>query len=102
MSSCPRCLVCLALAVWLGPVLEASAADPPPLRPTGAAAARARQTGRTTVRHEARVKPVNDDRAASVVTRRDLEERLPRSAPDALRFEPGVYCLLYTSPSPRD
>ncbi len=91
MSSCSRCLVCLALAVWLGPVLEASAADPPPLRPTGAAAARARQTGRTTVRHEARVKPVNDDRAASVVTRRDLEERLPRSAPDALRFEPGVY-----------
>jgi hypothetical protein len=68
-----------------------ASADPPPLRPTGAAAARARQTGRTTVRHEARVKPVNDDRAASVVTRRDLEERLPRSAPDALRFEPGVY-----------
>ena len=34
---------------------------------------------------------MNDTRAASVVTRRDLEERLPRSAPDALRFEPGVY-----------
>ncbi len=40
---------------------------------------------------EPRVRPVNDTRAASVVTRRDLEERLPRSAPDALRFEPGVY-----------
>lgn len=39
----------------------------------------------------ARVKPVHEDRAASVVTRRDLEERLPRSAPDALRYEPGVY-----------
>lgn len=31
------------------------------------------------------------DRAGSVVTRRELEERLPRSAPDALRYEPGVY-----------
>lgn len=31
------------------------------------------------------------DRAGSVVTRRQLEERLPRSAPDALRYEPGVY-----------
>ncbi|MEK6607346.1 MAG: TonB-dependent receptor [Myxococcota bacterium] len=30
-------------------------------------------------------------RASSQVTRRDLEERLPRSAPDALRYEPGVY-----------
>jgi iron complex outermembrane receptor protein/hemoglobin/transferrin/lactoferrin receptor protein len=31
------------------------------------------------------------DRAGSLVTRRDLDERLPRSAPDALRYEPGVY-----------
>jgi len=30
-------------------------------------------------------------RAASKVTRQDLEESLPRSAPDALRGEPGVY-----------
>ncbi|MCU0658933.1 MAG: TonB-dependent receptor [Polyangiaceae bacterium] len=30
-------------------------------------------------------------RALSRVTRRDLDERLPRSAPDALRFEPGVF-----------
>lgn len=30
-------------------------------------------------------------RAASSVERRDLDERLPRSAPDALRFEPGVF-----------
>lgn len=29
-------------------------------------------------------------RSASVVTRRDREDRLPRSAPDALRYEPGV------------
>lgn len=30
-------------------------------------------------------------RANSVVTREQLDERLPRSAPDALRYEPGVY-----------
>lgn len=29
--------------------------------------------------------------ATSKVSRRDLEERLPRSAPDALRWEPGVF-----------
>jgi iron complex outermembrane receptor protein/hemoglobin/transferrin/lactoferrin receptor protein len=33
----------------------------------------------------------HQDRAASVVTRRQMQERLPRSAPDALRYEPGVY-----------
>ncbi|MCC6553295.1 MAG: TonB-dependent receptor [Polyangiaceae bacterium] len=30
-------------------------------------------------------------RAGSRVGRRDMEERLPRSAPDALRYEPGVF-----------
>ncbi|MBI5547689.1 MAG: TonB-dependent receptor [Deltaproteobacteria bacterium] len=30
-------------------------------------------------------------RAASAVERADLERRLPRSAPDALRYEPGVF-----------
>lgn len=34
--------------------------------------------------------PARDHRARSTVTRRQVEERLPRSAPDALRFEPGV------------
>ena len=29
--------------------------------------------------------------ASSTVTREELEERLPRSAPDALRYEPGVF-----------
>jgi iron complex outermembrane receptor protein/hemoglobin/transferrin/lactoferrin receptor protein len=61
------------------------------LTPAAAAAARARRTGRTTVPHELRVRPEHATRAASVVSRRDLEERLPRSAPDALRWEPGVY-----------
>ena len=78
-------VVCLAALAWLGPVLEASSAPPAP-RP-----ARARRTARTVVPHDLRVKPEHSTRAASVVTRRDLEERLPRSAPDALRFEPGVY-----------
>ena len=32
-----------------------------------------------------------DGRAATTVTRADLDERQPRSAPDALRWEPGVY-----------
>jgi hypothetical protein len=34
---------------------------------------------------------VDPGRSGSTVTRRDLEERRPRSAPDALRFEPGVF-----------
>lgn len=36
-------------------------------------------------------RPSQPWRAASVVTRRELVERLPRSAPDAIRYEPGVY-----------
>ncbi|PRP90842.1 Colicin I receptor precursor [Enhygromyxa salina] len=35
--------------------------------------------------------PDNYVRDASVVSRRQIQERLPRSAPDALRFEPGVF-----------
>lgn len=35
--------------------------------------------------------PDNYVRDASVVTQRQMQERLPRSAPDALRFEPGVF-----------
>jgi outer membrane receptor protein involved in Fe transport len=41
-----------------------------------------------------RTAPTTDDqqaRATSVVTRRQMDERVARSAPDALRFEPGVY-----------
>lgn len=36
-------------------------------------------------------KPFNPGRATSRVTRAELDQRLPRSAPDALRYEPGVY-----------
>ena len=31
------------------------------------------------------------DRATSTVRRKEMEKRLPRSAPDALRYEPGVF-----------
>src|SRR4051812_27485526 len=34
---------------------------------------------------------LSDERATSTVTRADMEKRLPRSAPDALRYEPGVF-----------
>ena len=34
--------------------------------------------------------PARSTLSQSRVTRRDMDERLPRSAPDALRFEPGV------------
>ena len=44
---------------------------------------------RTVVVHVDR--PEHEERASTVVRRRDIEERLPRSAPDALRYEPGVY-----------
>ena len=44
---------------------------------------------RTVVVHVER--PEHEERASTVVRRRDIEERLPRSAPDALRYEPGVY-----------
>lgn len=79
-----------------GPVPEGPAAPTrvevaaAPLKLTKEAVVRSRRVGRTVVRDQ-RVKPVHDSRASSVVTRRDLEERLPRSAPDALRYEPGVY-----------
>ena len=33
----------------------------------------------------------NPERAATTVTRDELEERQPQSSPDALRYEPGVY-----------
>ncbi len=32
-----------------------------------------------------------EHRAGSRITREDIEDRLPRSAPDALRYEPGVF-----------
>jgi iron complex outermembrane receptor protein/hemoglobin/transferrin/lactoferrin receptor protein len=34
---------------------------------------------------------LDEERATSSVSRRDIDRRLPRSAPDALRYEPGVF-----------
>jgi outer membrane receptor protein involved in Fe transport len=36
-------------------------------------------------------RPSTEGKAGSKVNRAEIEERLPRSAPDALRFEPGVF-----------
>jgi outer membrane receptor protein involved in Fe transport len=46
---------------------------------------------RTTVRSHRPLHGRTPGRASTRVRRRELEERLPRSAPDALRYEPGVY-----------
>ncbi|MCB9749384.1 MAG: TonB-dependent receptor [Myxococcales bacterium] len=46
---------------------------------------------RTIVVEPRRPRPSEPDRASSVVTRAELDERQPRSTPDALRGEPGVY-----------
>ncbi|MEZ4426819.1 MAG: TonB-dependent receptor [Nannocystaceae bacterium] len=35
--------------------------------------------------------PSERDRASTIVTRQEIQERIPRSAPDAVRYEPGVY-----------
>lgn len=46
---------------------------------------------RTVVVPDLRPQPQTRGRAATVVGKREIEERIPRSAPDALRYEPGVY-----------
>lgn len=70
----PICAACLVA----GRAGAARADDPPPLEVT---APGERPKGPATP----------DNRAASRVSRDELDERLPRSTPDALRFEPGVY-----------
>lgn len=57
---------------------------------TDAAAAPAEAPVETIVVRGAAPSP-SPGRAATTVTRAALDERLPRSAPDALRWEPGVY-----------
>lgn len=63
---------------------DEAAADPP-------AEARAGEHAKRTVIVQSRRPSPQRDRAASVVSRQELDERLPRSVPDALRGEPGVY-----------
>jgi iron complex outermembrane receptor protein/hemoglobin/transferrin/lactoferrin receptor protein len=77
--------------------LETASSEPtetPAYAPAKPAAASAAATGPVT--RDVRVKvgrplPSETDRAASVVAREEITERLPRSVPDALRGEPGVY-----------
>jgi outer membrane receptor protein involved in Fe transport len=56
-----------------------------------AAAARASDGGLTSFQTTVVADEAQPGRAASEVTRAELQRRLPRSAPDALRFEPGVF-----------
>ena len=76
----PRIALACALCVGVAHsgTLRAQAAEPEPDTPALGAQARV---------------PAPDEppaRARSVVTREQLEERVARSTPDALRFEPGV------------
>ncbi len=67
---------------------------PPPAAGTSAARERVSDTAATfeaTARASDDAGNGNRERAASAVTRAEIQERLPRSAPDALRYEPGVY-----------
>jgi iron complex outermembrane receptor protein/hemoglobin/transferrin/lactoferrin receptor protein len=58
----------------------------------GAPAARAEAPYETVVTGQADgPEDLSEGRATSTVGRGDLERRLPRSAPDALRYEPGVF-----------
>ncbi len=87
-------------AARLRPVRAPDASAPPvaPRRPRAllpaalacvAAAAQAQAPLETTVVAESGAEAPG--RAASAVTRRDQRRRQPRSAPDALRYEPGVF-----------
>ncbi len=60
-------------------------AGPPALAPDEAATAPPPET------IELDDRPPGTGRGKTTVSRQDLEERQPRSAPDALRWEPGVY-----------
>jgi iron complex outermembrane receptor protein/hemoglobin/transferrin/lactoferrin receptor protein len=73
------------------PAPAAEAETPAPDSGPEAEEAEAPGMQRTVVVDSPLVPKSEPDRASTVVTRRELEERLPRSAPDALRYEPGVY-----------
>ncbi len=85
----------VAMMVFVAPTL----ASPPVARstpsdgtePDDTAAPSPAASGRTVVVPNLRPQAVNRDRASSIVTRQEMQERLPHSAPDALTYEPGVY-----------
>lgn len=47
--------------------------------------------GGTVTTYGAAAPAINPGAASSTVTQQEIQERLPRSAPDALRYEPGVF-----------
>jgi outer membrane receptor protein involved in Fe transport len=86
------------VALWLPFVVSrgVSAAEPPPepAKPAKAATGAEPPDDPTTRRilvKPRRPPPSERDRASTVVDREEISERLPRSTPDALRGEPGVY-----------
>jgi outer membrane receptor protein involved in Fe transport len=90
-------LLCLALITLLGSSL-AGAQELPPPEPsspppsqTPEASPRPSVVPETRVNAPASASEAPKGRASTTVSRADLERRLPRSAPDALRWEPGVF-----------
>lgn len=73
----PRLAQSLLLVALAAAPVQAFAADPP----ENEVIVEGRSTDRA----------ASEGRAGSKVAKRDLDEGLPRSAPDALRYEPGVY-----------
>jgi outer membrane receptor protein involved in Fe transport len=71
--------------------VQPPASAPPPADTTREQAAAAPAAPRREVVVVGTRRPPPPTRAQSRVDRAELEERLPRSAPDALRYEPGVY-----------
>jgi iron complex outermembrane receptor protein/hemoglobin/transferrin/lactoferrin receptor protein len=83
---------------WVGGVLAgllggtpvtAGAEEPHPVPPPEEGRGEKRETTITARASESSELP--EGRASSTLHRADLERRLPRSAPDALRYEPGVF-----------
>lgn len=66
-------------------------AAPAPTKPESARKGEPERARRYVVVKTRRPELTERFRAGSVVTREEIEERLPRSAPDALVYEPGVY-----------
>jgi outer membrane receptor protein involved in Fe transport len=90
-------LVRLSSSTLLGVVLGAGAAwaqvdtGPEPPAPSQEAAPGILGVPETRVSAPASASEAPEGRASTTVSRADLERRLPRSAPDALRWEPGVF-----------
>ncbi len=70
---------------------EPTRVEAPPAEPAAPPAPPAADSGVREVRVEGGIRGALGASAGSRVSRRDLDERLPRSAPDAVRYEPGVF-----------